>query len=220
MRSSPRSRIRRGQPSASSSEETKAGSQYWRIRFPMGVPGPTRQRTSLSFFESIFDSSPAFSAAPASLLPKGTTGLWANHSLQRPVIKAGNIRRCFGQTRVTALLANIIRLFLRLAGRGALMVESHHYWTKRVGTSISRRKWVATTGALGAGALALGLSGCGSSSKSSNSSSGGASMLYNPVDTTAKATRGGTYAIFQQADIGAFNSGNGGDAANAMNAYS
>src|SRR5262245_1290838 len=43
-----------GGPSASgSSLDMSAGIQYWRIRFPIAVPGPTRQSSSLSSFESI-----------------------------------------------------------------------------------------------------------------------------------------------------------------------
>src|SRR5438093_9737153 len=49
MRSSPSRRTRSGEPSGSgSSLESAAGTQYWRMRAPIGVPGPTRQRSSLS----------------------------------------------------------------------------------------------------------------------------------------------------------------------------
>ncbi len=50
MSSSPRSLTRRGGPSgAGSSCELTAGIQYWRIRSPMGVPGPTLHISSLSW---------------------------------------------------------------------------------------------------------------------------------------------------------------------------
>src|ERR1051325_4810344 len=49
IRFSPSSRTRSGEPSGSgSSLESAAGIQYWRISAPIGVPGPTRQRSSLS----------------------------------------------------------------------------------------------------------------------------------------------------------------------------
>ena len=65
------------------------------------------------------------------------------------------------------------------------MIEKGSYWSERVGTRLSRRRWLTATGAVGAGALAMGLSGCGSGSKSSAPGSGGASLLNTPVDTTA-----------------------------------
>src|SRR2546425_168715 len=49
MSFSPRSRTRSGEPPGSgSSLESAAGIQYSRISAPIGVPGPTRQRSSLS----------------------------------------------------------------------------------------------------------------------------------------------------------------------------
>ena len=39
---------RSGSPSAVSSVDRQAGSQYWRIRAPIGVPGPTRVSNSFS----------------------------------------------------------------------------------------------------------------------------------------------------------------------------
>src|SRR3989304_5392129 len=53
-RFSPRRRARSGGPSgAGSSRLMRTGSQYWRRRSPIGVPGPTRQRSSLSWALSI-----------------------------------------------------------------------------------------------------------------------------------------------------------------------
>ena len=47
IRFSPSSRTRSGgQSGEGSSSERSAGIQYWRIRLPIGVPGPTRQRIS------------------------------------------------------------------------------------------------------------------------------------------------------------------------------
>jgi len=45
---SPNSIKRSGSPSASSSDDRQAGSQYWRMRAPIGVPGPMRVRKSFS----------------------------------------------------------------------------------------------------------------------------------------------------------------------------
>src|SRR5262245_40815636 len=53
-RLSPSSRTRTGAPSASgSSAETSAGIQYSRSSAPIGLPGPTRQSSSLSSPESM-----------------------------------------------------------------------------------------------------------------------------------------------------------------------
>ena len=46
---SPSSIRRIGSPSAFSSDDIAAGTQYCRINSPMIVPGPTRTRSSLSF---------------------------------------------------------------------------------------------------------------------------------------------------------------------------
>src|SRR5262245_42259825 len=49
MRSSPRRRTRSGEPPGSgSSLASAAGIQYWRTSLSMGVPGATRQSSSLS----------------------------------------------------------------------------------------------------------------------------------------------------------------------------
>src|SRR4051812_24816209 len=49
MSSSPSSLTRRGgQSGEGNSSDLIAGSQYWRKRLPMGVPGPMRQRYSVS----------------------------------------------------------------------------------------------------------------------------------------------------------------------------
>src|SRR5438477_400942 len=100
------------------------------------------------------------------------------------------------------------------------MTEHNNYWTPLTRSRFNRRRVLAAGGALGASGLAAALVGCGSGSKTSSGGAAGTGLLFTPVDTTAKATRGGTYAIYQQADIAAFNSGNGGDAGHAMNAYS
>src|ERR1017187_3003876 len=48
-RFSPRSRMRFGNASGpTNSRDGSAGIQYWRNRFPIGVPGPTRQMSSFS----------------------------------------------------------------------------------------------------------------------------------------------------------------------------
>src|SRR5690606_19034052 len=47
-----------GQSGAGSSSERMAGIQYWRMRLPMGVPGPTLQSSSLSLALSKLVTSP------------------------------------------------------------------------------------------------------------------------------------------------------------------
>src|SRR6266542_1697474 len=51
--SSPSSLTRTGGPSTSTSSASRAGIQYLRRRPPMGVPGPTRVKSSFSSFVSI-----------------------------------------------------------------------------------------------------------------------------------------------------------------------
>src|SRR3954447_16882259 len=58
---SPSSASRIGSPSALSSADIAAGTQYCRINSPMTVPGPTRTRSSLSFLFMVFP--------PASIVP-------------------------------------------------------------------------------------------------------------------------------------------------------
>src|SRR5207249_5299325 len=68
-----------------------------------------------------------------------------------------------------------------------------NYWNDSLRKQISRRRALATTGA-GAAAAAL-LAACGGS-KNSGSSAGkesGSGLIYNPVDTTKQAKKGGTY---------------------------
>jgi len=79
---------------------------------------------------------------------------------------------------------------------------------------------LTVTGTSASALLALAALGCGSGSKSSGTAEQSSALLYSPVDSSAKATKGGDFHMSQQADISAFNSGNGGDSANAMNAYS
>ena len=56
-RFSPRSRMRLGGLSGlGNSAAGRAGTQYWRISLPIGVPGPTRQSSSLSSWLSMFAS--------------------------------------------------------------------------------------------------------------------------------------------------------------------
>jgi ABC-type oligopeptide transport system substrate-binding subunit len=95
-----------------------------------------------------------------------------------------------------------------------------NYWFKFTQARQTRRQWLTATGGAAAGLAALSLVGCGDNNKASSGSKSASSLLYTPVDTSAKAMQGGAYDIFQQADISAFNSGNGGDAANSQNTYS
>src|SRR5258708_39761698 len=63
---SPSSIRRSGSPSATSSDDRQAGSQYCRISVPIGVPGPTRVSSSFSACEVIawfLQLSPSIGAA-------------------------------------------------------------------------------------------------------------------------------------------------------------
>ena len=100
------------------------------------------------------------------------------------------------------------------------MSEQTSYWARFNQARQTRRRVLLATGGVAAGAVALGLAGCGGGSSTSSGNSASSGLLFTPVDNSAKATKGGALDIFQQADIAAFNSGNGGDAANSMNTYS
>src|SRR5918992_3852548 len=64
IRFSPSKRTRSGGPSgAGSSEDMRAGIQYWRMRSPMGVPGPTRVSSAFSSALSIA-ASPIHHSSP------------------------------------------------------------------------------------------------------------------------------------------------------------
>src|ERR1051326_3088363 len=54
IRRSPSSIRRTGSPSVMSSDDRHAGSQYWRIMLPIGVPGPTLVSNSFSLCEVMF----------------------------------------------------------------------------------------------------------------------------------------------------------------------
>ncbi len=100
------------------------------------------------------------------------------------------------------------------------MMPQSDYWLKFTQARQSRRKVLTLAGGAAAGLAAMSLMGCGDNNKTSSGAKSSSSLLFTPTDTSAKAVQGGAYDIFQQADISAFNSGNGGDAANSQNTYS
>ncbi|HEY7269181.1 MAG TPA: ABC transporter substrate-binding protein [Dehalococcoidia bacterium] len=78
------------------------------------------------------------------------------------------------------------------------------YWHALTSGRISRRRALSGAATVGAGAAALSLVGCGgggSGSGGSSSSSGKTSLLYTPVESTAKAKPGGTLKDVFAADV-------------------
>src|ERR1700733_7588934 len=81
--SSPRSLIRSGAPPGSSSDDITTGIQYCRNNSPVGVPGPTRVKTCVSFMAKKCNSPGAMSNGL--LRPSGGDRLPARlaHDLER-----------------------------------------------------------------------------------------------------------------------------------------
>src|SRR2546423_459839 len=100
--------------------------------------------------------------------------------------------------------------------RRRLMRTEANYWQKIRDARYSRRRILAAGGTSAAALVALSALGCGSDAKPAGTAKDTSGLLYSPTDSSAKATKGGDFHISQQADISAFNSGNGGDSANAM----
>src|SRR6516225_2541601 len=111
MRRSPRSISRIGSPSALSSDDRQAGTQYCRIRLPIGVPGPTCVNSSFSAAVVI--------ALSPSILPPSEKLLWGrsrrlvHDAGAHPRANCARRERCFGRTRFA--LALVIRRCLRYA---------------------------------------------------------------------------------------------------------
>ena len=72
------------------------------------------------------------------------------------------------------------------------MDRTQGYWAKYTTSRLSRRRLMATGGALATGALALGLVGCGNDDGGTQDASG---LISKPVDTTSKAKAGGILQI-------------------------
>jgi len=84
-----------------------------------------------------------------------------------------------------------------------------NYWNRALGRRISRRRALAVTGSSAAAAAFL--AACGGDDDTSSSSGGDApidksGLLTNPVDTTSKMTRGGTWPTHLNADVPHFDS--------------
>ena len=67
-------------------------------------------------------------------------------------------------------------------------MDGSNYWTQTLSRRTQRRRFLAGGVAAGAGLLALSCGGSDSKKPAGPSSSG---MLYEPVDSTGKATKGG-----------------------------
>jgi len=71
-------------------------------------------------------------------------------------------------------------------------MKESSYWQEIIHSRSTRRRMLQGSGAIGLGAAALGLIGCGGGD--SGGKSDASSLLYKPIDTTSKATKGGVLA--------------------------
>ncbi len=76
------------------------------------------------------------------------------------------------------------------------------YWERVTSSRLSRRRALGGAAALGAGATALSLVGCGGGDSGGSSGSGGDAnaLIAKPRDTTAQAKPGGVFKDFLPAD--------------------
>jgi ABC-type transport system substrate-binding protein len=83
-------------------------------------------------------------------------------------------------------------------GRKTADMESTNYWTRLTSHRARRRNVLA----FGVGAAALAIAGCGGGSEGEKTSK--SSLIYEPVDTSAKAMPGGILSIAQGEDVQTF----------------
>ncbi len=86
---------------------------------------------------------------------------------------------------------------------------SNGYWDRFTRSRIGRRKALAAAGAVGAGAAALSLVGCGGDGEDSGDATptgpkDTSGLLYSPADTTKTAKKGGVYKALTSADVTSF----------------
>src|SRR6266545_4575805 len=98
------------------------------------------------------------------------------------------------------------------------MLNTASYWMAQTTSRITRRRLLRAGAAVSASAAALSFIGCGGKdSKGSDSST----LVAKPVDTTAKAVKGGSLPLYQTQDILQYNTeGNGAAATAASHGYS
>ncbi|MPZ48106.1 MAG: hypothetical protein GEU75_02135 [Dehalococcoidia bacterium] len=96
-------------------------------------------------------------------------------------------------------------------------METGNFWTSVTQNRINRRRLLRTGATVGAGAAALSLIGCGGSDSGGGGDSTG--LLFEPVDTTNNAVKGGIFPSSSQ-DVANFNTINGADSTAAMRGYS
>ena len=78
---------------------------------------------------------------------------------------------------------------------------SNNYWSTYRQMSISRRRALAATGAAGVGAVLLAACGGSGGGAGTAGSTSGSSLVFQPVDTSTRATRGGSLKTYWPADI-------------------
>ena len=72
-------------------------------------------------------------------------------------------------------------------------MEEKSYWQRTLATRLTRRRVLMTAGAAGAATAALSMVGCGSDS-GSDGDKAASGLLYEPIDSSSRATNGGVLA--------------------------
>ena len=97
------------------------------------------------------------------------------------------------------------------------MADGTGYWTRIAKRRMTRRGVLRAGAAGGAGGLALSLIGCGGGGDDDKEAS---SLVFEPVDTSSKAVRGGILPIHNRSDIAAFDTTGSQETDQAGHAYS
>jgi ABC-type transport system substrate-binding protein len=96
-----------------------------------------------------------------------------------------------------------------------------NYWVRTGGGRFTRRRLLGTSAGLALAGATLGLAGCGNSNSGGEPKKTGSTLLYTPVDTSAKAIKGGVFPVSQANDVGSFDaSSNASDATQSLLGYS
>src|SRR5689334_22337830 len=101
---SPSSISRTGGPSALSSEESTAGTQYSRMKLPISVPGPTRVRSSLSLISAMTALPTMRNQFRKASACRGELEIGRLHRPRAPLVGAGIGRPVGGDAAVLVLV--------------------------------------------------------------------------------------------------------------------
>src|SRR5205823_5029913 len=79
------------------------------------------------------------------------------------------------------------------AGRESRVPPNNNYWVRGAALRLSRRRLLAAGAGLTVAGAGLGLAGCGSGTSGGEAKKSGSALLYVPVDSTARASKGGVF---------------------------